>query len=63
MMSEHLHGNRWTYYSLPSFESFKVQIEASQQVSVYLRKGLTNLPDKINFDTVIKNELKVNLNS
>ena len=60
---EGIRGNRWIYYSLPSDQTFNLQIEASRQVSVYLRKGLTNLPDKINFDTVIKFERKVNLNS
>ena len=44
-------------------KTFNVQIEATKEVSVYLRKGLSNLPDKINFDTVLKNEIKINLNS
>ena len=42
---EAVQGNQWVYYSLPSDQAFTVQVRASREVSVYLRKGVDNLPD------------------
>ena len=54
-------GKRWSYFLLPATGDYSVRIEATRNVSVYLRKGLTDLPDSVNFDAVIKKEKSIEL--
>ena len=50
-------------FSLPANTRFHLNIESSEPVSIYLRKGQSDVADLYNFDTAIKNERKINLNS
>ena len=52
-------GMRWKYFLLPATADFSIQVEATRNVSVYVRKGLTDIPDSVNFDTVIKKEKSI----
>ena len=49
-------GKRWVYFLLPASGDFSVKIEATRNVSIYIRKGLTDIPDAVNFDTLIVKE-------
>lgn len=48
-------GYRWKYFSVPaSSDAQSVYMNSDRAVSVYIRMGLTDLPDVVNFDAVIK---------
>ena len=44
---------------LPATGDYSIQVEATRNVSVYVRKGLTDIPDSVNFDSVIKKEKSI----
>lgn len=54
-------GYRWFYFSLPTTGDYSVSVNSDSAVSVYISKGTTNLPDPVNFDTLIKNEMTVQI--
>ena len=63
-VSESVTASRWFYYSVPAdSDSFEITVSSDLDVSVYIRKGATDLPDTVNFDAVIKNSNQITMPS
>lgn len=59
-----VNGNRWFYYVVPEeIGDVTFSVNADRPVSVYVRKGTSELPDAVNFDALIKKEKQVLVSS
>lgn len=57
-------ASRWFYYSVPAdTDSFEITVSSDLGLSVYVRKGNTELPDPVNFDAVVKNQTSITVPS
>ena len=54
---------RSTYFSIPANQRFHINIEAHEPISVYLKKGQSDIASLFDFDLCLKKERKINLNS
>ena len=54
---------RSTYFSIPANQRFNINIEAHEPISVYLKKGQSDIASLFDFDLCLKKERKINLNS
>lgn len=62
--SESVKASRWFYYSVPAGSGdFQFSLTSDRDVSVYIRKGDTELPDTVTFDAVIKDDKEISFNS
>ena len=63
-VSESVTASRWFYYSVPAgSDSFEITVSSDLDVSVYVRKGATDLPDTVTFDAVVLNSNQTTLPS
>lgn len=62
--SETVSGNRWFYYLVPEDSGdVSISIASDRPVSVYVRKGTTDLPDPVTFDALVKDETQITFTS
>ena len=57
-------ASRWFYYTVPAdLGDYQVSLTSDRDVSVYIRRGTTDVPDTVNFDAVIKDDTEISFNS
>lgn len=62
--SETVSASRWFYYLVPADAGdVSINIASDRDVSVYIRKGSTELPDTVTFDALIKDETQITVSS
>ena len=63
-VEETVKASRWFYYLIPEQTGdFTLNLNSDREVSVYIRKGVTDLPDTVTFDALVKNEMSIGLSS
>ena len=60
-VDENISGARWTYYSVPATEAFSLTVAADTGIELYIRQGLSEIPDYYTFDSVLKNQTGIQL--
>ena len=62
--SQSVTASRWYYYKVPAGSGdFTFTVSSDRDVSLYVRKGDTDLPDTVTFDAVVKDDTSITLNS
>ena len=63
-VQETVKASRWFYYLIPEQTGdFTLSLNSDRAVSVYIRKGVTDLPDTVTFDALVKDEMEIGLSS
>ena len=50
-------GTKWSYFKkMPSNATFTLSLQSNEKFDLYVKKGVNELPDPSNFDSVTKQE-------
>jgi len=59
-VEETVTASRWFYYTVPAGSGdYQFTLTSDRNVSVYIRKGMVDLPDTVTFDAVIKDDTEI----
>lgn len=59
-----VNASRWFYYSIPQNSGdFSLSISSDRELSVYIRKGESDLPDAVSFDSLVRDDTQINVTS